>query len=381
MFKLGLIVNPLAGLGGPLGMKGSDGLDLSEVPSGDLGRSTARALRCLARIASSQSGQLTVYGFAGEMSAQAASGDESDRVGLTFVSVGNAADRSKTTPADTQGAALTLLNHGVDLLLFVGGDGTARDIYSAVGTQVPCLGVPAGVKMHSGVYAVSPESAADIVLALMAGGLVELSEQEVRDIDEDAFRAGSVRSKYFGELLVPSIGGFLQHVKSGGREQEELVLADIADHIIESMDPNTLYIIGPGSTTAAVMAQLGLANTLLGFDAIASSALQGGDLNAEQLATLIADHSGPIKAIITAIGGQGHILGRGNQQLTPALIRAIGRENFIVIATKTKITALEGRPLLVDSNDPVLDIEWQGYIQVVTGYRDVVMYRVSASGE
>ncbi|MFT6578899.1 MAG: putative polyphosphate/ATP-dependent NAD kinase [Zhongshania sp.] len=381
MFKLGLIVNPLAGLGGPLGMKGSDGLDLSEVPSGDLGRSTARALRCLARIASSQSGQLTVYGFAGEMSAQAASGDESDRVGLTFVSVGNAADRSKTTPADTQGAALTLLNHGVDLLLFVGGDGTARDIYSAVGTQVPCLGVPAGVKMHSGVYAVSPESAADIVLALMAGGLVELSEQEVRDIDEDAFRAGSVRSKYFGELLVPSIGGFLQHVKSGGREQEELVLADIADHIIESMDPNTLYIIGPGSTTAAVMAQLGLANTLLGFDAIASSALQGGDLNAEQLATLIAGHSGPIKAIITAIGGQGHILGRGNQQLTPALIRAIGRENFIVIATKTKITALEGRPLLVDSNDPVLDIEWQGYIQVVTGYRDVVMYRVSASGE
>ena len=315
MFKLGLIVNPLAGLGGPLGMKGSDGLDLSEVPSGDLGRSTARALRCLARIASSQSGQLTVYGFAGEMSAQAASGDESDRVGLTFVSVGNAADQNKTTPADTQGAALALLNHGVDLLLFVGGDGTARDIYSAVGTQVPCLGVPAGVKMHSGVYAVSPESAADIVLALMAGGLVELSEQEVRDIDEDAFRAGSVRSKYFGELLVPSIGGFLQHVKSGGREQEELVLADIADHIIESMDPNTLYIIGPGSTTAAVMAQLGLANTLLGFDAIASSALQGSDLNAEQLATLIAGHSGPIKATITAIGGQGHILGRGNQQL------------------------------------------------------------------
>lgn len=381
MFKLGLIVNPLAGLGGPLGMKGSDGLDLSEVPNSDLGRSTARALRCLARIASSQSGQLTVYGFAGEMSAQAASGDESDRVGLTFVSVGNAADQNKTTPADTQGAALALLNHGVDLLLFVGGDGTARDIYSAVGTQVPCLGVPAGVKMHSGVYAVSPESAADIVLALMAGGLVELSEQEVRDIDEDAFRAGSVRSKYFGELLVPSIGGFLQHVKSGGREQEELVLADIADHIIESMDPNTLYIIGPGSTTAAVMAQLGLANTLLGFDAIASSALQGSDLNAEQLATLIAGHSGPIKATITAIGGQGHILGRGNQQLTPALIRAIGRENFFVIATKTKITALEGRPLLVDSNDPVLDIEWQGYIQVVTGYRDVVMYRVSASGE
>lgn len=381
MFKLGLVVNPLAGLGGPIAMKGSDGLDLSCVQDGDLGRSTGRALRCLARIAAGNVGGITVYGFSGPMSAQAIGNSDLNVATLPFVSIGDAANPSETTCSDTQNAALAILDMGVDLLLFVGGDGTARDIFSAVGSKLPCLGVPAGVKMHSGVYAVSPESAADIVLALVSGGLVELGEQEVRDIDEEAFRAGIVRAKYFGELLVPSIGGFLQHVKSGGREQEELVLADIADHIIESMDPETLYIMGPGSTTAAVTAALGLENTLLGFDAVCDSTLWGRDLSASAITALIANHNGPVKAVITAIGGQGHILGRGNQQLTPAVIRKIGRDNFIVIATKTKISQLHGRPLLVDSNDPLLDLDWQGYIQVVTGYRDVVMYRVSASGD
>lgn len=379
MFKLGLIVNPVAGLGGPLAMKGSDGLDVSVVRDSDRGRAGTRALRCLAKISEKVATKVTVFGFEGDMSAQNAGAREV--VGLPFVSVGCPDSTCQTTSSDTQSAALALSAAGVDLLLFVGGDGTARDICSAIGVSVPCLGVPAGVKMHSGVYAVSPESAADIVLALISGGLVELGEGEVRDIDEEAFRAGVVRSKYFGELLVPSIGGFLQHVKSGGREQEELVLADIADHIIEGMEPETLYIVGPGSTTAAIMIQLGVGNTLLGFDAVLNNKLIASDLSADQLATLVTDHAGPVKAVITAIGGQGHILGRGNQQLTPVLIRAIGRENFIVIATKTKISGLDGRPLLVDSNDLALDVEWQGYISVVTGYRDVIMYRVSASGD
>jgi predicted polyphosphate/ATP-dependent NAD kinase len=381
MFKLGLVVNPLAGLGGPIAMKGSDGLDLSRVQDGDLGRSTARALRCLARIAAGNVGGITVYGFSGPMSAQAIDASDLNMEALPFVSVGNTANSNETTGSDTQNAALAMLERGVDLLLFVGGDGTARDICSAVGAEMPCLGVPAGVKMHSGVYAVSPESAADIVLALVAGGLVELGEREVRDIDEEAFRAGIVQAKYFGELLVPSIGGFLQHVKSAGREQEELVLADIADHIVELMDSETLYIMGPGSTAAAVMSALGLENTLLGFDAVCDSTLRGCDLSALAIMALIVSHNGPVKVVITAIGGQGHILGRGNQQLTPAVIRKIGRDNFIVIATKTKISQLHCRPLLVDSNDSALDLEWQGYIQVVTGYRDVVMYRVSASGD
>ena len=218
-------------------------------------------------------------------------------------------------------------------------------------------------------------------MALLDGGLVDIDQAEVRDIDELAFRQGQVRSKYYGELLVPRVGGFLQHVKAGGREVEELVVADIADEVIAEMEADTLYLVGPGSTTQGVMLALGLENTLLGFDLIKDQQLLAKDLNAEDIAAALSNHRGPVKVLITAIGGQGHILGRGNQQLSPELIRQIGRENFIVLATKTKISGLAGRPLLVDSNDLALDKSWEGYIRVITGYRDAIMYRVSASGE
>lgn len=377
MFKLGLIVNPVAGAGGPLGLKGSDDLRSSD------GRAEARALRCLAHLAARAKGRLTVFGYSGAMSAHTSLGDhdDSDLAGLHFVSVGRPASIAETRADDTKAAAQALLAVGVDLLLFVGGDGTARDVFAAVGASVPALGVPAGVKMHSGVYAVSPESAADIVLALLDGGLVDIDQAEVRDIDELAFRQGQVRSKYYGELLVPRVGGFLQHVKAGGREVEELVVADIADEVIAEMEADTLYLVGPGSTTQGVMLALGLENTLLGFDLIKDQQLLAKDLNAEDIAAALSNHRGPVKVLITAIGGQGHILGRGNQQLSPELIRQIGRENFIVLATKTKISGLAGRPLLVDSNDLALDKSWEGYIRVITGYRDAIMYRVSASGE
>ncbi|MBB5188464.1 putative polyphosphate/ATP-dependent NAD kinase [Zhongshania antarctica] len=377
MFKLGLIVNPVAGAGGPLGLKGSDDLRNSD------GRAEARALRCLAHLAARAKGRLTVFGYSGAMSAHTSLGvhDDSDLAGLHFVSVGRPASIAETRADDTKAAAQALLAAGVDLLLFVGGDGTARDVFAAVGSNLPALGVPAGVKMHSGVYAVSPESAADIVLTLLDGGLVDIDLAEVRDIDELAFRQGQVRSKYYGELLVPRVGGFLQHVKAGGREVEELVVADIADEVIAEMDADTLYLVGPGSTTQGVMLALGLENTLLGFDLIKDQQLLAKDLNAEDIAAALSNHRGPVKVLITAIGGQGHILGRGNQQLIPELIRQIGRENFMVLATKTKISGLAGRPLLVDSNDLALDKSWEGYIRVITGYRDAIMYRVSASGE
>jgi predicted polyphosphate/ATP-dependent NAD kinase len=373
MFKLGLIVNPVAGAGGPLGLKGSDDLKGSD------GRSEARALRCLAHLAKCGQDQLCIFGYSGAMSAQ--SKESKELAGFPFVSVGAPLPGAATQAADTKAAAQALMAAGVDLLLFVGGDGTARDVFAAIGTGVPALGVPAGVKMHSGVYAVSPESAADIVLALINGRLVDVDLAEVRDIDEAAFRQGRVSSQYYGELLVPRVGGFLQHVKAGGREVEELVVADIAEEVIAEMDPKALYLVGPGSTTQGVMLALGLDNTLLGFDLVCDRQLLAKDLNANAIAMAIAGHRGPVKVLITAIGGQGHILGRGNQQLSPELIRNIGRENFMVLATKTKISGLAGRPLLVDSNDLALDKSWEGYIRVVTGYRDSIMYRVSASGE
>ncbi|MAK44173.1 MULTISPECIES: ATP-NAD kinase family protein [Spongiibacter] len=374
MFKLGLIVNPYAGLGGPEGLKGSDTLPdrLRQSVAEEMAnsRSLPRAVRCLAALAPVAE-QLAVYGFDGAMAEQACR-----EAGLTFTSVGRAGALSSA--ADTRRAAQCLLNEQVDIVLFVGGDGTARDIYSAVGESLPVLGLPAGVKMHSAVYAVNPQAAAAILRALIDGDLVDIGLQEVRDIDEAAFAQGRVRSRHYGELMVPRLGGFLQQVKQGGREVEELVIADIADELMENYDEDCLYIVGPGSTTTGFMEALGLPYTLLGFDLVRGGELLQADANAQQISEVMDHHQGPITVLITAIGGQGHILGRGNQQLTPALIRRIGRDNFQVLASKGKLSGLAGRPLLVDSNDAALDAQWQGFITVTTGYRDQVMYRVSA---
>jgi len=205
---------------------------------------------------------------------------------------------------------------------------------------------------------------------------VDIRRQEVRDIDEDAFRRGRVMSRYYGELLVPEEGRFMQQVKDGGREVEALVVDEIADTLMEEMEDDTLYLVGPGSTTAGLMAAMGLDNTLLGVDLVRNGQLLARDVSAGQIEQAVVGFNGPVSIIITPIGGQGMLLGRGNQQLTPAIIRRAGRENLIVVATKTKITELAGRPLMVDSNDPQLDRELAGYVPVLTGYRDRILYPI-----
>src|SRR5690606_20560717 len=182
-----------------------------------------------------------------------------------------------SSTSDTVNAAVTLRDAGIDLLLFAGGDGTARDIASAVGTTVSVLGIPAGVKIHSGVYAVHAKGAADIIAKMIRGELVSVIEGEVRDIDEDAFRAGRVQALHFGELQVPAEGRYLQHVKCGGREVEALVLQEIAAHVADQLAPDVLYIVGPGTTTKAIFDFLHQPKTLLGVDLLLNDAVVQAD--------------------------------------------------------------------------------------------------------
>jgi len=282
------------------------------------------------------------------------------------------------TADDTKQAAITMADAGADIIVFVGGDGTARDVYDALGDTFPVLGIPAGVKMHSGVFAVSPEAAGELLLQLVAGGLVGLALQEVRDIDEQAFRENIVRSRFYGEMLVPAEGRYLQHTKIGGVESNELVAADIAAWLVETMDDDRTYIIGPGSTTAAILEELGLEGTLLGVDVVRGGELLLVDANEQDLLALLAKTEGATSIIVTVIGGQGHVFGRGNQQISPAVIKAVGLENIEIVAAKSKISALEGRPLLLDTNDPELDVALSGYRPVITGYQDQIFYRLSA---
>jgi predicted polyphosphate/ATP-dependent NAD kinase len=367
-FKLGLIVNPVAGLGGTVALKGSDGahtaakaIELGAEPKAN--SRTKAALEVLLPYKE----RLTIYTVNGNMGEQTAKA-----LGFKVEVVYNSA--VITTPDDTEQAAKVLKDFGVDLVLFAGGDGTARNICHAIEDTIPVLGIPAGCKIHSGVYAITPKAAGRVVEMLVKGELVTLADADVMDIDEDAFRQGTVKAKRYGEMQTPSEVRYMQAVKNGGKETDELVLADIAAHVVSQMDEDTFYIMGSGSTVEAIMEEMGLENTLLGVDLIKDQTLVAQDLTAKQLFELTHEQS--TKLVITLIGGQGHIFGRGNQQLSPALIRAIGKENIIVVATKTKLQALNGRPLICDTGDGELDDELTGYIKVTTGFNDHIMYAV-----
>ncbi|MBB1297775.1 ATP-NAD kinase family protein [Pseudoalteromonas sp. SR41-7] len=367
-FKLGLIVNPVAGLGGTVALKGSDGahtaakaIELGAEPKAN--SRTKAALEVLLPYKE----RLIIYTVNGDMGEQTAKA-----LGFNVEVVYNTS--AITTPDDTEQAAKILKNSGVDLVLFAGGDGTARNICHAIEDTIPVLGIPAGCKIHSGVYAITPKAAGRVVEMLVKGELVTLADADVMDIDEDAFRQGTVKAKRYGEMQTPSEVRYMQAVKNGGKETDELVLADIAAHVVSQMDEDTFYIMGSGSTVEAIMEEMGLENTLLGVDLIKDQTLVAQDLTAKQLLELTHDQS--TKLVITLIGGQGHIFGRGNQQLSPLLIRAIGKENIIVVATKTKLLALNGRPLICDTGDGELDDELTGYIKVTTGFNDHIMYAV-----
>ncbi len=370
--SIGLIVNPLAGLGGTLGLKGSDDLSSHDIEGANLNthRSMERAIRAMTPL-QKYSSALVFPCWGGGMGETVlrSLGLQGEVLGLC--------EEPYSTAQDTKQAARAMLAAGVDIIVFVGGDGTARDLYDVLGNTSPVLGIPAGVKMHSGVFAVSPEAAGELLVQLVQGGLVGLTLREVRDIDEQAFREDIVRSRFYGEMQVPSEGRFLQHTKIGGVENAELAAADIAAWVVEAMDDDCIYIIGPGSTTAAVMDELGVPNTLLGVDVVCDRTLLVADASEQSLLALLADTSVKSRIIVTAIGGQGHVFGRGNQQISPRVIRLVGLDNIDIIAAKSKITGLEGRPLLLDTNDPELDRALSGYRSVTTGYQDQILYRLA----
>lgn len=371
---IGLVINPLAGLGGSLALKGSDGEELrarvAQLPPQQRRHCEERTLRALHRL----EGLVPAPHFtcwAGEMGERVL-----QQLDFNFRVLGHVGT-GLTTASDTRAAAEQLCASGVEIILFAGGDGTARDIFDVVASRCPVLGIPAGVKMHSGVFAVSPEAAGDVLRQLATGGLVGVSARQVRDIDEEAFRRDVVRSRLYGELLVPVAGNYVQHTKVGGREDPLLVAADIAAWEIEGMQSGHTYLIGPGSTTAEIMRQLNLPNTLLGVDIVRDGQLIAADTDEAELLALLAQSTGPAHIIVTFIGGQGYIFGRGNQQFSPAVIRAVGLENIRIVAARSKITGLEGRPLLLDTNDRALDLALCGLHKVTTGYNDNVLYRVS----
>jgi predicted polyphosphate/ATP-dependent NAD kinase len=364
--KLGLVVNPIAGIGGRVGLKGSDGVEIQKkaLELGAVPQSLNRAVQALERVTLIKD-DLKIVTYPTKMGEDAAK-----KCGFAPIVIGSI-KKDETTAEDTMNAAKEMLRLDVDLLLFAGGDGTAKDIYTAIGEEIVVLGIPAGVKVHSAVFAVSSRSAGDLAV-LYFQKRCGIREAEVMDVDEDALRQGIVSAKLYGYLKIPFEKRLIQGVKtpSSGGDMEA-----IACEVVDRMKGDYLYVIGPGTTTRAIASKLGLNKTLVGVDVVSKGKLVSIDVNEVQLLKHLRKRNA--KIIITPIGGQGYIFGRGNQQISPEVIKKVGKDNIIVVATPEKINSLRGRPFLVDTGDRTVDRMLSGYIRVITGYNEEIVYKTS----
>lgn len=370
MRRIGFVVNPIAGMGGRVGLKGTDGVVEearaagAEPVAGPRARAFAEAfLRSSRDDANLRVHWLTCAGAMGRDPLRAAGFSEE-----TIVVVRSPPD--PTTALDTREAVEACIERGAELLLFCGGDGTARDVTEATRDRIPILGIPAGVKMHSALFAVSPTAAADLLVAYLRGGL-RVGSAEILDLDEEAYRKGEWRIRLFSTaktLVEPTLvaAGKLMVAEMS----EEAVRAELADHFSELFagQPDTLFLLGPGSTLGSIASALRLEKTLLGIDAVLGGKTIAKDLNEKGILDLLDRHPNA-KLMVSPIGAQGFVLGRGNLQLSPAVLRRIGTKNLIVVATPAK---LEMTPVLrVDTGDLALDMELRKreYLFVLIGYR------------
>lgn len=367
--KLGFIVNPIAGIGGRVGLKGSDGKHIQQkaLNLGAEQTSPKRSIEALERIRPILS-EIDIVTYPGSMGE-----DEVKSFGFTPIVIGKI-ENKETTAEDTKNAAQMMARLDVDLIMFAGGDGTARDIYTAIGNLVPVIGIPTGVKIHSAVFAINPSKAGELAKRFLKGELTTLREAEVMDFDEESYRKGQVEPRLYGYLKIPFKRNLNQTRKSPSRYKEGDILKAIALDIIDRMSDRVIYIIGPGTTTRPILNELGLDKTLIGVDIILGKKILKSDVNENDLLQLI--ESRDAKIIVTPIGGQGFLFGRGNLQISPRVIQKVGKENIEIVSSIDKILSLKGRPLLVDTGDKDLDALLCGYKQVITGYRERIIYPI-----
>ncbi len=363
---LGFIVNPVAGMGGSVGLKGTDNLyekaldlgakEISQERAGEFIENSKEILKNF--------DILTVSGKMGE--------NVLKQYGIKNFKVVYES-KERTDRFDTIESAKLMLNYGVNILIFVGGDGTARDIVEAVDSKIPVLGIPSGVKMYSAVFTPTPFSACEILKKLIEGNVL-FQEREVMDIDEEKYRMNELNIKLYGYLIVPYVENFVQNSKAEiySTEDEE-DKQGIAEFIIDNMEDDVVYILGPGTTVKKIQELLGIEFTLLGFDAVKNKKIIGKDLNESGILKLLNEN---VKIVLSPIGNQGFIIGRGNLQLTKEVLKRIKKEDIIIVSTPLKLQGL--KYLLVDTGDRSLDMNFSGYYKVIVGYGRMRVVEVKA---
>jgi len=363
MRTIGFLVNPIAGMGGAVGLKGTDGVLEEAVKRGAFPKAPYRAMRFLKQLSASNP-NIKLLIAEGVMGEEEASNTKYSSVPFEVVY----RTGGQTTRDDTLALCRVFLERKVDLVVFCGGDGTARDVCEVVGQTVPVVGIPAGVKMHSSVFANDPEAAAEVVLAF-ADGRAEMRDGEVMDVDEQRYRSGELAARLYGVMRVPYAGSLIQCTKcSYGGQDEDSAKRAIAEEIADGMDDG-LYLLGPGTTVAAVADELGIEKTLLGVDAVEGKKLVGSDLSESDILELMEGKRARI--VVTPIGAQGFIFGRGNQQLSHEVLAKVEDDDIIVAATPRKLADLD--VLRVDTTSRKVDARLRRWYKVVSGYGRMTM--------
>ena len=371
MVRLGLLVNPDAGLGGRLGLKGSDGQAELARSMGAEDRSGPRMRAMLEHFSSIHRAGFEDISW---VTSEGRMGTEwFPEAEIGSISTVHSSSRG-TSAADTQDAVNSLLESEIDLLVYAGGDGTTRDVVAALesaeSSETPVIGVPTGVKMHSGCFAASPKAAAEARSSWLIGDLL-LASTEVLDLDEDLYRQGKWVVRLYAEAITPSsprwMQGSKQRIEASG---EEDTTEGLADHIRELLvSDNRMLIWGSGGTLRKIAQMNEFEPTNLGIDATIGNEQVGTDLSESDLLELLSEHDGPTTLLLSPMGGQGFLIGRGNLQLSPQVLRLIGIENILGVVTPAKLLSV--RRLRIETGDPELDADFADmrYMKVLQGYR------------
>lgn len=394
--RIGVVVNPDAGLGGKLGFKGSDGRALEARAAGAEDRAGPRMAHALNAFSTLLQGSLnrtesniTLVGWEGRMGGTWV-GDQNDK--LSFEPIGTTPET--TADSDTHDLVCALIKAEVEAILYAGGDGTTRDIVNALESmgpkaqEVPLIGVPGGVKMHSGCFATTPKAAAEVALAFILGDL-RCAITEVMDLDEDVYQEGVWKVRMYGEAWTPSSPRFMQGAKEQVERSSEVDTIEGLAHHVQTLledNPELMIVWGSGGTLRRMGEHVNLELTLLGIDAqgpdIAGQRTLYADLNEQDLLSVLAKHVDengapkPRLLLLSPMGGQGFLIGRGNLQLSPDVLRVIEFENILGVATPSKLIGLQA--VRIDTGDPELDSEFQAkrFVKILQGFRTTRLIRI-----
>ncbi|HKU15717.1 MAG TPA: NAD(+)/NADH kinase [Steroidobacteraceae bacterium] len=370
--RLALIVNPIAGMGGAVGLAGTDGARADQARA--LGATNVAGERALSALRALQGTDVIVETCSGAMGAEIA-----ERAGLRHEIVVDIAGNA-TTAADTRHAAATLRDRQVDLLLIVGGDGTARDVLDVVGREVAVLGVPAGVKMHSAIFAATARTAGEVARAFLTrpDPAAMLQNAEVMDREAGDTREAPPSPRLYGFLRVPKLSFFVPHAKAASILGDERALEGAVQRVTRLVRDERISLLGPGMTLERVKKSVGCGGSPLAVAAASGGRCLGQDMSETQLLDLVAGK--PARLIVGVVGGQGFLFGRGNQQLSPRVIRAVGAENIVVVAAAEKLLALDAGALLVDTGDEALDDALAGFVSVIVSTNRTLVFPVKNAG-